>query len=191
MQRTEFVTLIKQLLAPWTSDPTKETLQGYANALDAVDDSTLRQAMAEVGRTRKREAGQPSPADILHVAYQLRKQAAGLDKATPDPLPPAMLGKLSRIIAEVAFDAKPRNLTLLERKASEDFGNLLHQSMGLFEHGIRRSVKLPVVTPAHLRALLEVGGFEGLKDLESHEVIVARDVFVKAFVSQPGPQENA
>lgn len=184
MDDRELTQLIRGALAPWDRDPSRDALTSYIEALRELDDHRLRLAVSRVRTTRLREHRQPSPADFLAAAYTARREDDR--KRRDEPAAPEVVGSLARIAAETAFVERWRPKTLTERRAAGVFSDLLHQAHGVPRGRVGERVMRPALDAAALRALTDLGGVEALCALESHEVLMARERFVRLYVEAGG-----
>jgi hypothetical protein len=183
MQRAEFASLICGLLAPWDREPTRDALGSYHAALADLTDSVMVDAVRKVARERLREQAQPTPADIIAAANSLLREAPHTRGADDEPASPEVAGSFARIAAETAFVKRWRPATQVERDGCAAFSELLHQAHGAPHGRMGEIIKRPMITRYHHAGLEAIGGFQALPRLGAHEVILAREAFVRAWVA--------
>jgi len=184
MERQEFASLIRGMLAPWDKEPSRDALSSYHTALEGLADPVLRDAVRSVARERLREQAQPTPADILAAAASVLKDQRRESTSAHDEQPhPEVIGSLSRIVAETTFVKRWKPETQVERDGCTAFSELLHQAHGVPRGRMGEIIKRPAITRYHHAGLTAIGGFTALPRLEAHEVIIAQEQFVRAWVA--------
>jgi len=118
------------------------------------------------------------------------KQALDREKATWSMDRPAAmrsLGNLARVVKESLADKRWKPETQIERDAAHLFSELIAEAHGMLEptRG-RRQVSRPESSIAGHKALQEVGGFEVLRDLGCHDILIAREAFCRAYIKAAG-----
>lgn len=104
-----------------------------------------------------------------------------------------ILNSLAKTTREVLHDKLWRPHTALQREGAMLFCELVHQAHGLFDDRRGATPAGPKINQYGLEALESVNGFEGVRDLGSHDVLMAREWFTKAYekAATPAPPQEA
>ena len=176
--------MITTVLSPWNVNPDAGLIETYRNALEDLPDDDLRNGVRLIIRDRVKKEGAPAPADIRRSTHSvIHNRLARAESVQKPVVPPKIIGKLTKIMGESAFEKHWTPESPEERAAAKDFADLMDEALGTFtKSAIRSRIKMPHLTEAHRQALAKIGGVTALKNLEPHEVLVCREMFIKEFV---------
>lgn len=179
MTEDGFIQMVEYIQGVYQVDFTDGTKDAWWVSFQKIPDAIAQQASKNVAA--RADIRKPHLGAILETCNAITLEREGRAWALPADASKGLKGVPGRITRESLVSKAWRPTTEVEREGAFLFRELLHQAHGLFDQAKMQAACRPRLDLAGAAGLRAVDGFESLNNLGLHDVLMAREEFVKAF----------